>query len=82
MIRLLEIVGLLLVLLTAVTQVVIPAYMGRRLFPMFQKPADIEQEIAKVKEELYEVELEKDLAAVKQQLNEVKQPQQTIKEEK
>ena len=82
MIRVLEIVTLFLFLLVIVTQVGIPAYMGRSLFPLFRKPTDIEQEMAKVKEELYEVALEKDLAAAKQQLEEVKQPQQTTKEEK
>ena len=82
MIRLIEFAVLFLFVVVVATQVLIPAYMGRRLFPMFRKPADIEQEIADVKEELYEVALEHDLETAKQHLEEVKQPKQNLKEEK
>ena len=51
-----------MLLMGAITQVLVPLYQGRRLFPLFRRTADLEWEMTVANEELALVEQEKELA--------------------
>ena len=69
LIRVIEIALVFLALVVLMFQVLLPAYMGRRLFPMFRKSAEVEQKIVDVKEELYVDELKEELQHLNQKHN-------------
>ncbi len=52
-----ELVILSLIVLTVVTQVIIPSVQGRLMFPWFRKTAELEKELNEAHQELYDVHL-------------------------
>ena len=73
MIVIIELILSIVVALLLVTQVIIPAFANRKLFPMFREAANIEKELAEVKQEQYEEILRDELEAEKEKLQKVKQ---------
>ena len=73
MIRLVELILVVLALVVLITQVLIPAFANRKLFPMFREAGNIEKELAEVKQEQYEEILRDELEAEKEKLQKVKQ---------
>ena len=73
MIVIIELILSIVVALLLVTQVLIPAFANRKLFPMFREAGNIEKELAEVKQEQYEEILRDELEAEKEKLQKVKQ---------
>ena len=73
MIVIIELILSIVVALLLVTQVIIPAFANRKLFPMFREAGNIEKELAEVKQEQYEEILRDELEAEKEKLQKVKQ---------
>lgn len=78
MIRALELIGVLVAVLTFVTQIFIPVMQDRKVFPIFRKTAELEKEISNIKQAQYDAELEHEVEVLKDQLNQ----QHQTKEEK
>ena len=51
------------------TQVVIPAFRGYPLFPMFRRQATLEHELARARGELQDKALEQEIQAVKEKVH-------------
>lgn len=73
MIRIVELILVVLALVVLITQVLIPAYANRKMFPMFRGAGEVEKELAEVKQEQYEEILKEELEAEKKKLHKVKQ---------
>ena len=73
MIRIVELILVVLALVVLVTQVLIPAYANRKMFPMFRESGEVEKELAEVKQEQYEEILKEELEVEKKKLQQVKQ---------
>ena len=69
MIYIAEIVFSILAVVFLVSQVLIPTVLGRKMFPMFRGPGEIEKKIVDVHEQLYEKCLEEELEEEKKKLN-------------
>jgi len=69
------------VVLFLLTQIIIPLALGRLLFPMFSKPATLEDELTAVKQEIYETELAEEVEAAKKVLTEKQEHLNSMKEE-
>lgn len=67
-----EIVVVLLLLIVGITQVVIPLWNSRPLFPAFRDPGKVEHELGEVEEELHSLELEKEVMTKKKTIEEMK----------
>lgn len=67
-----EIVVVLLLLIVGITQVVIPLWNNRPLFPAFRDPGKVEYELGEVEEELHSLELEKEVMTKKKKIEEMK----------
>ena len=72
MIRIVELILVVLALVVLITQVLIPAYANRKMFPMFRESGEVEKELAEVKQEQYEEILKEELEAEKKKLHKVK----------
>lgn len=81
MIAVIEIVVAISVVLFLLTQIIIPMTLGREIFPMFSKPASIEDELFAVKQEIYETELAEEVEAAKKVLSEKQKHLNSMKEE-
>lgn len=57
--RLMEIAVPLFILLVAITQVIVPAYKGRLLFPFFRGRSKLEKEAAELNQRIDDEELRK-----------------------
>lgn len=56
-----------LALLFFLTQVMLPAFRGTALFPMFRREGELEKSLSEAKQTIRERGIEKDIASTKQQ---------------
>jgi len=61
LLKLLQFIIFVIFVYIVVTQIIIPAFYGRRLFPMFKKQNEIETKIAENMQKRYETELKRHL---------------------
>jgi len=59
--RFAELIAALILLLTFVTQVLIPAWQGRALFPIFRRQARLERTLARLRQQELEADLEDEI---------------------
>lgn len=81
MITLIELIVSIAIVLFLLTQVIIPMVLGRQIFPMFCKPASLEDELSAVKQEIYETELAEEVEVAKKVLSEKQKHLGSLKEE-
>lgn len=75
-----EIVVVLLLLIVGITQVVLPFWNSRPLFPAFRAPGKVEHELGEVEEELHSLELEKEVMTKKKTIEEMKRTLRRVDE--
>jgi hypothetical protein len=56
-----------LVVLLFVSQVGVPFFQGRPLFPMFRRESELERRLAEAREEQHEAKMERDLKDIRHQ---------------
>lgn len=69
MLRIVELILSVIVLIVLVTQVLIPAFANRKIFPLFRKAGELEKELAEIKQEQYEEILAEALEEEKKKLH-------------
>ena len=60
----LDFVLIALVLLTVVTQIILPVTFGTALFPFFRRRRKLEQQLTEAREEVVEAKLEREVAQI------------------
>lgn len=72
-IRIIELSALVLLAYFLLMQVIVPACMDRKLFPLLRKTGDLEKELVSAKQEVADAELAAEVAEIRSKTAEVKE---------